>query len=967
MIDNSKPIQLLQNISLDDINSIGKSITVLAKFLQEKLSIPNGFIISRFGFNQYLDLTDLHKYFQTSSKDNDRADLGHAFEASTLPDQLKLEILNAYSKISGFTDAFVNLKGLILDKNSNELSHRTYNGFDIRGEKELVKAIEELYKEIVMDNVNVIEKFFTGEFTIVLSVQKSIQAEASGLMYTSDIITKDNARLIVEALYGLESGAALDGLVPDQYIFDKNTNTIKEKHISTQENMIVRQPGSTNTTQKVAISPAWQKRQKIDDKHIIVLAKTGLIIEEELNEPQIISWAYESGKIWITFVESSLKIEPFEIKKPSLQQTIDAEIENSLNGTDLNVHIPEEVAKNKAVLVDLILKDNKQEIKETPKMDTQNSINKKFQKEPLLEGAFGSGKDAQGEVVFAPEEAHISNILVLKGDEDISSGLKVAGFIIEDESEILAERLYEYFKVPVITGVPLARKILKEGEKIIIDGSNNHIYELVAYSEQLGEVQMSFTTVSEEKQSKSSFSFPVERSKNIEIQTQLSPKFLDDDEPDIEVIENDKVSESRSILSDISEVHIEQAAKKMPSLQTTSTLKSTLYEDQKVKIERKPIQTSFKSVEREKETDDSKDLSKLLDLVQEDSHEEIEEVINEKAQSDKEEVRGLNKNDQFKVWGKSLEKIISASKNVAPSTALHALEHVIDDSQDIIGESKEYTFDEEEKFIASKAVEVIPERTARKRQEFVPTATKVYAQLIDETLDEDIENFDGIVFTSTYEPEILIQYLEKTLEHSNEKEVLVIAPPYEEDALHKFFKSIYNIRNKGYRNISLILPDYRNKKEIAEYKKVLSISGLRRTSTFEVFANLSRTINVFRIDELDEEIIDGVYVDLFRLKMNMLGVEKLTASTKYVEGMKNLVTYIHDNMKLEGRSLINITGFDSYKKVLDNLSNYKFWGIVCEQKLVNVVKLQVHKLEQKIFDTPNNLLKSTRRRRADIK
>lgn len=965
MISNTKTVELFQNISLEDINLIGKSPAVLSRFHQEKLPIPNGFVISIYGFNQYLDLTDLRKYYSKSRQEKDRSDLADAFEASTLPGALQEEIFTAYSKISGFTDAFVTVRGMILDDDSNELSHRTYVNYDIRGEQSLSKSIESLYKEIVLDNLNVIDKFFSGELRIVIIVHKSVQAEASGILYTSDIVTKDNSKLIIESLYGLESGAAMEGIIPDQYIFDKNTNTIKEKHISSQEFMIVRQPGSGTNVQKVAISPAWQKRQKIDDKHILVLSKTGLIVEDELSEPQIVSWCYESGKIWITFVESAIKKEGMNNRNRSLQQKVDEQIEKAERGTDLNVHIPEEIAKHKNVLVDLILKDNPEEHEETKV--SNNLSNKKMnpqttrtvKKEPLLEGAFGAGNEAQGDVSFDPENSNVNNILVLKGDEDISSTLKVAGFIIEDESEILAERLYEYFKVPVVTGVSLARKILKLGEKISIDGGSSYVYELVPSVEEsdstrLGEVEMSFTSIGEDKSARSNFSFPVEENQTLEVQTQFTPSIFNTEsaKPDIEVIEND-------------EIEIETPKEMKPDREALNAVingDAMLYEDQKVRIERRAPDLSFHK--KEEVSTASKDISNLLNLVNEEAKEEnIAEVVNEKATSAKDEITGMNPNDQFKVWGKSLEKIISASKSVAPTAALEALEHVVDDSKDSIESSREFNFDKEERYI-SQVVDEVKVPAKKKADEFIPTATKVYAQLIDESLDEDLENFDGIVFTSTYEPDVLYQYLEKTLEKAGDKEVLVVAPPYEEEALEKFFKHIYSIRNKGNRNVSLVLPDYRNKKEISEYKKVLSVVGLRRSSTFEVFANLSRTINVFRIDEISQEVVDGVYVDLFRLKMNMLGVDKLSASTKYVDGMKKLVSYIHENMKVDGRSLVNISGFEDYKKVLEHISNFGFWGIVCEQKLVSEVKKQISRLEKESIGKELEAGSSVKRRRG---
>lgn len=936
MIDNTKPVQLLQNIEDSDLKVVGKSVAVLARFTQEKLPIPNGFVISVYGFHQYVDLSDLKKYFINSRKEKDRSDLANAFEGSSLPPKLAEIIRAAYVKISGFTDAFVNIKGLILDTNSNEVSHRSYINYDVRGEDNIVSEVENLYKEIVLDNVNAIEKFFSGDFNIVLVVQKSVQAEASGLMQTSDLITKDNSKLIIEALYGLESGAALEGIVPDQYSFDKNLNQIREKHISTQEFMIVRQPGSAESTQKVAISVSWQKRQKIDDKHIIVLAKTGLIIEEELNEPQMVTWAYEAGKIWITFVESLYKKDLKAFSEQDLQSKVDIHIQKEQDDIEKPL--------DKQMLRDIILEQDQnteskfENLRPNHKEEdktTMNDQNIQAKREPLLEGAFGAGEEAQGEISFDPESASISNILVLKGDEDISSTLKVSGFIVEDESDILAERLHEYFKVPVITGVPLARKILKNGEKIIIDGEKAHIFELVPFVTPVEEVQMSFV--------KTSFA-PSEPTKSIE---------------------------ERAGFEFTAKVNPPTAEEKLQSdndmLTAVARGEANFYEDQKVRIERRSSASSLekskvKKEEISKNSEKDPKLSKFLDLVNEEVENEVEEVVNEDAIKPTDQVKGLNKGDQFKVWGKSLEKIISSSKNIAPSTALEALEHVIEDSQDKIDQSREYNFDSEESYIATISKEVEPTKKV-KTDVFVPTATKVYAQVIDETLDENLENYDGVVFSSTYEPEVLFEYLEKTIEVAGDKEVLVVAPPYEEEALVKFFKLIHSLRSKGSRNVSLILPDYRNKKEIAEYKKTLSIAGLRRSSTFEIFANISRTINVFRVEELDEGIVDGVYVDLFRLKMNMLGVEKLTATTKYVEGMKNLVSYIHENMKVDGKSLVNISGFENPRKVLEHITNYRFSGIVCSQFEVSEIKNQVAKIEQNTLTKSFKLSNAKKRRK----
>src|SRR5262249_33798569 len=142
------------------------------------------------------------------------------------------------------------------------------------------------------------------------------------------------------------------------------------------------------------------------------------------------------------------------------------------------------------------------------------------------------------------------------------------------------------------------------------------------------------------------------------------------------------------------------------------------------------------------ERPEKKDLSTLLNLVEEDA--EIVEV--KEKELSQTEVKGLDEADQLKAWGKSLENIISSSKKVTPQVAVNALEQVIDDTNNIEQNSKEYAFDKEEQYISSIVNPSLPEVETKKRvtvSPFIPTATKVYLQLTDGSLDKDLENYDG--------------------------------------------------------------------------------------------------------------------------------------------------------------------------------------------------------------------------------
>jgi hypothetical protein len=114
------------------------------------------FVLSKYIFIKYLDLTSIRDYYKNSRKDKNIDHLYDAFEATHLPDELRDLIGNYYSKISGFSDAFVNIRGIIIDSDSNEISHRTYQAYEVRGLSNVLNEIENLYKEIVIENKNAI-------------------------------------------------------------------------------------------------------------------------------------------------------------------------------------------------------------------------------------------------------------------------------------------------------------------------------------------------------------------------------------------------------------------------------------------------------------------------------------------------------------------------------------------------------------------------------------------------------------------------------------------------------------------------------------------------------------------------------------------------------------------------------------------------------------------------------------------
>ncbi|MDV3103457.1 phosphoenolpyruvate synthase [Thermococcus waiotapuensis] len=136
-------------------------------------------------------------------------------------------------------------------------------------------------------------------------VQKMVNSEKSGVMFTANPVTSDRNEIMINASWGLGEAVVSGSVTPDEYIVEKGTWKIKDKFIAKKEVMVVRNPETNRGTIYVKVADylgqEWVEKQVLTDEQIIELAKMGAKIEEHYGWPQDIEWAYDKddGKLYI--------------------------------------------------------------------------------------------------------------------------------------------------------------------------------------------------------------------------------------------------------------------------------------------------------------------------------------------------------------------------------------------------------------------------------------------------------------------------------------------------------------------------------------------------------------------------------------------------------------------------------------------------------------------------------------------
>lgn len=324
-----------KDVTRDDIAIAGGKGANLGELYRSGIPVPNGFIITS---NAYFEAVR-----ETGAIDRIRGILFNLDrESPTLLDskatQCQQEILNLKlpKKLEGEITSFYKqlAKGKKIhvavrsSATAEDLPGASFAGqqatfLNISGDKELKDAILSCWASLF--NARAIfyreeKKFDHFKIGIAVPIQKMVESEVSGIMFTVDPITSDKNRLVIEAIFGLGEMIVSGQTTPDHYEYDKKSEEITQKTVVAQKEMMVK---GAKDNKIIPVSAPYQKVQKLPDDKIIELAKIGKLVENHYYFPQDLEWAYEEGELYI------VQSRPIT----TLKETADLE-KNSKDGTD---------------------------------------------------------------------------------------------------------------------------------------------------------------------------------------------------------------------------------------------------------------------------------------------------------------------------------------------------------------------------------------------------------------------------------------------------------------------------------------------------------------------------------------------------------------------------------------------------------------------------------------------------------
>ncbi|MCS7122000.1 MAG: pyruvate, water dikinase [Archaeoglobaceae archaeon] len=426
------PILWLEEVDRNDLPIVGGKAANLGELIRIGLPVPDGFVVDAKSFKDFIERVGLKEkiYPILNSLDVEKTDelnkasekIREMIERSEMPKEIEIEIREAYRKLG---NVYVAVRSSATAEDLPEASfagqQETY--LNVFGEDEVVEKVKKCWASLFTPRAiyyRVQHNFKHENVSIAVVVQKMINSEKSGVMFTSHPVTGEK-KCLIEAVFGLGEAIVSGSVTPDTYVYDRMKRKIEEVKVGEKKFMLTRKDGKTV---KVDLGSEKVNQRVLSDEEILKLVELGEVIEEHYGKPQDVEWAVENGQIYIV--------------------------------------------QSRPVTT---IKEEKKEVEEV-------------EGKVLLKGLGASPGIAFGrvKVVFGLNDlSKVENgdiLVTTMTTPDMVPAMKRASAIVTDEGGMTchAAIVSRELGVPAVVGTKNATKVLKDGVVVTVDGSRGIIY-----------------------------------------------------------------------------------------------------------------------------------------------------------------------------------------------------------------------------------------------------------------------------------------------------------------------------------------------------------------------------------------------------------------------------------------------------------------------------------------------------------
>ncbi|RME54675.1 phosphoenolpyruvate synthase [Candidatus Woesearchaeota archaeon] len=323
-------IAWFKELSNKDVNIAGGKGASLGEMYNAGFPIPPGFCVTAGAYKKFLDRTGIWQKIASLLSNLNEEDTTKLQEVANeiqkiivhtpMPNDIKQAILESYEALDVDEELMKNQQAMELIKSGKDLplvavrssataedlptasfagQQATY--LNIKGGQNVIIAVQKCWASLFTARAiyyRIKNKFDHEKVLISVVVQKMVNSDKSGVMFSVNPVTNNDKEIMIEAGWGLGEAVVSGAINPDQYIVDKDEEKIISVNVRKQDWMYTLDP-NLNKTVKKDLPEEKKEARVLTDFEVLELAKLAKKSEEHYKKPQDMEFAIEKNKIYI--------------------------------------------------------------------------------------------------------------------------------------------------------------------------------------------------------------------------------------------------------------------------------------------------------------------------------------------------------------------------------------------------------------------------------------------------------------------------------------------------------------------------------------------------------------------------------------------------------------------------------------------------------------------------------------------
>jgi phosphoenolpyruvate synthase/pyruvate phosphate dikinase len=282
----------------------GKSAS-LGDLIAAGIPVPPGFAVSTTAYRAFLEAAGLERMIAAAMSRIDPDDvasvgaashsIGEAMRSALLPDEVRDEVAGGYAELG---EPPVAVRSSALGEDSQEATfagqQETY--LWIRGIDHVCDAVRDCWVSLYSPPaITYRARLVAAESPAMgVAVQRMVDAEVSGVMFTCNPVSGDPSMIAVNASWGLGLAVVGGEVTPDDFLVSKVTREVVRSHVNAKEIEYVPDAGGGGVV-RVEVTEERREVPSLDESALGTLVDVGRRVERYFGSAQDIEWAIARG------------------------------------------------------------------------------------------------------------------------------------------------------------------------------------------------------------------------------------------------------------------------------------------------------------------------------------------------------------------------------------------------------------------------------------------------------------------------------------------------------------------------------------------------------------------------------------------------------------------------------------------------------------------------------------------------